>query len=47
MLKDWLDENLPALVERMVEKRNLPDFPRREVTALSRAPVDFRPRPLL
>jgi cell pole-organizing protein PopZ len=20
MLKDWLDENLPALVERMVEK---------------------------
>ncbi|MCS6761345.1 MAG: DUF2497 domain-containing protein [Candidatus Devosia symbiotica] len=24
MLKEWLDENLPAVVERMVEKRKLP-----------------------
>ena len=26
MLKDWLDENLPALVERMVALRALPDI---------------------
>ena len=47
MLKEWLDENLPSLVERVVEKEIARISRGRQISRWPPRPVDLSPARLL